>query len=100
HRTAQNDKFSPLVRGALTGFPVSKLHIPPGQKKTDLGSVARIRVYGKYFNFRMPNITKTKKSPKNDQKKTFQKKPPPVHLRQKKKKKKKREKKKKKKKKK
>ncbi|EOZ3670664.1 hypothetical protein ACQLNG_005186, partial [Escherichia coli] len=22
HRTAQNDKFSPLVRGALTGFPV------------------------------------------------------------------------------
>ncbi|MGK3681325.1 hypothetical protein, partial [Escherichia coli] len=37
HRTAQNDKFSPLVRGALTGFPVSKLHISPGQKKTDLG---------------------------------------------------------------
>ncbi|MGK3295897.1 hypothetical protein ACSLNR_28520, partial [Escherichia coli] len=35
HRTAQNDKFSPLVRGALTGFPVSKLHISPGQKKTD-----------------------------------------------------------------
>ncbi|WP_214295558.1 hypothetical protein, partial [Escherichia coli] len=33
HRTAQNDKFSPLVRGALTGFPVSKLHISPGQKK-------------------------------------------------------------------
>ncbi|MCO1067146.1 hypothetical protein MLS98_24670, partial [Escherichia coli] len=37
HRTAQNDKFSPLVRGALTGFPVSKLHISPGQKKTDRG---------------------------------------------------------------
>ncbi|WP_216078603.1 hypothetical protein, partial [Shigella sonnei] len=61
HRTAQNDKFSPLVRGALTGFPVSKLHISPGQKKTDLGSVARIRVYGKYFSYRMLNIHKRKK---------------------------------------
>ncbi|HHQ9406538.1 TPA: hypothetical protein ACSW14_005257, partial [Escherichia coli] len=38
HRTAQNDKFSPLVRGALTGFPVSELHVSPGQKKTDQGS--------------------------------------------------------------
>ncbi|MGA4709719.1 hypothetical protein, partial [Escherichia coli] len=37
HRTAQNDKFSPLVRGALTGFPVSKLHISPGQKKNRPG---------------------------------------------------------------
>ncbi|HFU1885869.1 TPA: hypothetical protein ACH4ZM_004757, partial [Escherichia coli] len=37
HRTAQNDKFSPLVRGALTGFPVSKLHISPGQKKPTWG---------------------------------------------------------------
>ncbi|KEN95188.1 hypothetical protein, partial [Escherichia coli] len=61
HRTAQNDKFSPLVRGALTGFPVSKLHISPGKKKTDLGSVARIRVYGKYFSYRMLNIHKRKK---------------------------------------
>ncbi|MCG3538124.1 hypothetical protein L9U96_22095, partial [Salmonella enterica subsp. enterica] len=73
HRTAQNDKFSPLVRGALTGFPVSKLHISPGQKKTDLGSVARIRVYGKYFSYRMLNIHKRKKCLSDALKQPFQK---------------------------
>lgn len=73
HRTVQNDKFSPLVRGALTGFPVSKLHISPGQKKTDLGSVARIRVYGKYFSYRMLNIHKRKKCLSDALKQPFQK---------------------------
>jgi len=73
HRTAQNEKFSPLVRGALTGFPVSKLHISPGQKKTDLGSVARIRVYGKYFSYRMLNIHKRKKCLSDALKQPFQK---------------------------
>lgn len=29
--------FLALVRGALTGFPVSKLHISPGQKKPTWG---------------------------------------------------------------
>ena len=67
------DKFSPLVRGALTGFPVSKLHISPGQKKTDLGSVARIRVYGKYFSYRMLNIHKRKKCLSDALKQPFQK---------------------------
>ncbi|MDO1915728.1 hypothetical protein Q2379_26425, partial [Escherichia coli] len=31
--TAQNDESPPLVPGALTGFPVAKLHNSPGQKK-------------------------------------------------------------------
>ena len=63
HRTAQNDKFSP---GAWRSDGVSCFqtsHLARTKKKTDLGSVARIRVYGKYFSYRMLNIHKRKKMP-------------------------------------
>ncbi|EEY5047948.1 hypothetical protein EW082_24160 [Escherichia coli] len=42
-------------------------------KKTDLGSVARIRVYGKYFSYRMLNIHKRKKCLSDALKQPFQK---------------------------
>ncbi|WP_215416278.1 hypothetical protein, partial [Escherichia coli] len=80
HRTAQNDKFSPLVRGALTGFPVSKLHISPGQKKTDIEPMEKIRVYGKYFSYRMLNIHKRKKCLSDALKQPFQKADTYTHL--------------------
>ncbi|MGK3681343.1 hypothetical protein ACSLOD_28015, partial [Escherichia coli] len=41
--------------------------------KTDLGSVARIRVYGKYFSYRMLNIHKRKKCLSDALKQPFQK---------------------------
>ncbi|MGK3681326.1 hypothetical protein, partial [Escherichia coli] len=39
----------------------------------DLGSVARIRVYGKYFSYRMLNIHKRKKCLSDALKQPFQK---------------------------
>ncbi|MCI4470711.1 hypothetical protein MRT17_25940, partial [Escherichia coli] len=55
------------------GFTCYKTtHLARAKKKTDLGSVARIRVYGKYFSYRMLNIHKRKKCLSDALKQPFQ----------------------------
>ncbi|MGM3151105.1 hypothetical protein, partial [Escherichia coli] len=68
-----NPTLTPRRGGALRVFLVKNIPTTHEKKKTDLGSVARIRVYGKYFSYRMLNIHKRKKCLSDALKQPFQK---------------------------